>query len=1449
MLRNRSIGLILYKIFGFIVVSLFLLWPFFEGNYAWGVDYCIHPSGSQAWPNCVAGAGPTCAGAGSSCTLTAANANLTAGNRALLMGGDYLAEKIDPVNDGDAHTNRVTFKAYGDADVILPNITGGNQSTSMGAINIDNREWMLIDGQGVIGDQARQRFRIDTINTSWVSTRPISVAIGMSATQNSILRYVWAKSCDFAQTAAFCSNRRFERGLTMCGNHLVGYCGQYGRDSQFNVVENVYIQGNFRAGVTSSNDPDITNDLLVIESTSSHILLDGIELRETGHTAFKPTGTNTHHIVARGMVCDNEWKSCSSYLGAGRNLYTTQSLAFLMEDSSMATTQDNAGLPQGFSGGACKFSASDLIARHVVCTRANSETVHEPVQTLDVFARNKSGGGPPVTMASRNRFYNITMANSRGKILVSVTDEDTPILTEQYGNNRWANNFVYDTYWTQTQFGRLIDYNYPNTFGASQRDFWRRNVVGRPGVGAGTNFIKIPGRGQIDLATAKTLTSPDPAWADWSVGGQTFANEWMNDGTTQFVDYANRDFNLAPGSNWIDAGAPLTTVTVILGANQVRLEDSRWFYAEAVNFPSWMGVEMDWVCIGPDASNINAAGTDCVQLTAVDDASGNVTFTPSASVSVGDVVWLYRNSSGRVVVNGNAPDIGALESGTAPTNTPPAIAEVTPIATPTTQLTNTYVFNLADPDDAGPFNLSWGNGCTGPATVPAVGNHSVSVTVTSPGTYNCTLQATDGQANSNTLLMTQFVVQGAAVQLDMDRSAWTRYVAPESGSITNDQACPAVNGTSIFGTSLEIGPYRAGQFDTCRVQYNTRVAATQIIVRGQYRTTNLSSWGSSIDVCYFTSGVRGFCKEYRLPETAGNWQPFEKIFYNPEPGSDEIQIRANVKHKGTNNRLDIAAVEYDLTIPVETYPVDYGTLTKAVPASRTPTGRFEFVETSTDVWHLFDDQGTPVAPMVGYPRVFSSGETAIMQDTYDKLIAQNWAIVEGSRAPREMAEYAEGQGTREIPFYTRPSAQSGGVFAFAEKYDGATTAVNGHEFPDPWDPAFRTAVRTAVQTQYDNARGVESAPKPKWFVAMAVDNEIHLGNNDLYRYVYSTFANAQFILYLQGLYPTIAALNTAWGTSFADYDAIFTANTDPELMDPTDQIFLDWRGFEPIMLTQYFDVIESEIKAIATTENICSPSLYRASIITYIRYASVWRNRYDCILFNAYPRWYSGSGLPPEDQQSVDELYAATGKPIIINEYSVPAVDSGLYDGPTLDFSFGQVVDTQENRSRRASQQAMGNYNHPAIVGARWFRWNDYNNPPDSRDANRGLYEGDDVTPYTTLIDRFTTQNAAILPLFAPSACPKSGTDGSITFNASICTLTAEAGELHIGKAQGGPFEDACGVWAIGACNTNPDCPTNAPIRCDVTVDGLGTGIDYWFQWQSPAGTVLQEDAAARQVP
>ena len=116
MSRNRSIFLILYKLFGFIVVSLFLLWPFFEGNVAWGVDYCIHPNGSQGWPNCVAGAGPTCAGAGSSCTLTAANANLTAGNRAIVMGGDYLDEKMDPANSGTSNTNRVTFKAYGDAE-------------------------------------------------------------------------------------------------------------------------------------------------------------------------------------------------------------------------------------------------------------------------------------------------------------------------------------------------------------------------------------------------------------------------------------------------------------------------------------------------------------------------------------------------------------------------------------------------------------------------------------------------------------------------------------------------------------------------------------------------------------------------------------------------------------------------------------------------------------------------------------------------------------------------------------------------------------------------------------------------------------------------------------------------------------------------------------------------------------------------------------------------------------------------------------------------------------------------------------------------------------------------------------------------------------------------------------------------------------------------------------
>jgi len=84
-------------------------------------------------------------------------------------------------------------------------------------------------------------------------------------------------------------------------------------------------------------------------------------------------------------------------------------------------------------------------------------------------------------------------------------------------------------------------------------------------------------------------------------------------------------------------------------------------------------------------------------------------------------------------------------------------------------------------------------------------------------------------------------------------------------------------------------------------------------------------------------------------------------------------------------------------------------------------------------------------------------------------------------------------------------------------------------------------------------------------------------------------------------------------------------------------------------------------------------------------------------------------------------MHARSGKPILIGEWSVPALDSGLYDNPkALDWSYPQTVGTQTERARQAATILGQLYNLPFIVGAHWFTWRDFDSAV--RRANRGLF-------------------------------------------------------------------------------------------------------------------------------
>jgi hypothetical protein len=109
----------------------------------------------------------------------------------------------------------------------------------------------------------------------------------------------------------------------------------------------------------------------------------------------------------------------------------------------------------------------------------------------------------------------------------------------------------------------------------------------------------------------------------------------------------------------------------------------------------------------------------------------------------------------------------------------------------------------------------------------------------------------------------------------------------------------------------------------------------------------------------------------------------------------------------------------------------------------------------------------------------------------------------------------------------------------------------------------------------------------------------------------------------------------------------------------------------------------------------------------------------------------------------LDDAAERTGRPIILGEWSVPALDSGLYrqTKAKLDWSFPQCVPDQRIRASQAKHILADFFNHPSVVGAHWFTYFD----PDSskRQANRGLVRANGQ-PWQTLVGELTELHSHI---------------------------------------------------------------------------------------------------------
>lgn len=123
-----------------------------------------------------------------------------------------------------------------------------------------------------------------------------------------------------------------------------------------------------------------------------------------------------------------------------------------------------------------------------------------------------------------------------------------------------------------------------------------------------------------------------------------------------FVNYAANNFHLAVGSPAIGTGTYLTTASGS-GSNSTHLTVAdAWFFQDGWGFPIGTGLGQ----VSPDWIRIGNSTTVQIAATGINYSTNTITLASPVSWNNGDPVYLYKDSTGTVVLNGANPDLGAF---------------------------------------------------------------------------------------------------------------------------------------------------------------------------------------------------------------------------------------------------------------------------------------------------------------------------------------------------------------------------------------------------------------------------------------------------------------------------------------------------------------------------------------------------------------------------------------------------------------------------------------------------------------------------------------------------------------------------------------------------------------------------------------------------------------------
>jgi hypothetical protein len=577
-----------------------------------------------------------------------------------------------------------------------------------------------------------------------------------------------------------------------------------------------------------------------------------------------------------------------------------------------------------------------------------------------------------------------------------------------------------------------------------------------------------------------------------------------------------------------------------------------------------------------------------------------------------------------------------------------------------------------------------------------------------------------------------FLAAAAAgdIVVPIREDVWQKAVFPPEGVSAEEAADFAIIADPIRGDSLSVGPWRQGQWGA-RYQCRDSLSILRGIVHGLYRTEGIEANAVTVSVQFFRGEERINVATERLGP-AEEWTPFEVVFRRTPPGADSTRLALGLGRQ-TEGRALFTGLSVSPGVPPLVFPEEPPAVTRPAPPTDFERGKYFRIVERDGVWWLVSPSGKGFYSVGTDGPWYVAGDVAETKDPKHvawlrRLHANSLAGWTDIKRWARINDELVAQG--EIPFATFITMETGterGDFDHLLDADGQTQSEN-HAFPDPFDPRFEEAYRARVRRTADLVRG------RSWHAAWFVDNE--LAHRDLHLYPYSEHCAAAFRKFLETRYTDHEGLNEAWGTDFVSFQDVIDRRPAPQSREGA--MYEDFYAFSREIVKKYVEVTLGIVRSEDPGRLVFSPRFMFGDFDYLDLYSS-----FDAIAVNRYP----DNNTPGLDERTVELLrtvHRQTGRPIIIGEWSVPALDSGLYDDPDrLDWSWPQTVETQTDRARQAACVTTDFYNLPFMIGAHWFIWYDFDS--EKRKANRGIFTAKDE-PYVEVIDALARAHERIGP-------------------------------------------------------------------------------------------------------